>query len=97
MSGGGALDPLLAPALELEQRAVVPGRTWADVEAEVLTRVIERLAGKVAAESDTKSAGQLMNACEALGVITISLVAYARGVVPRVGEQKPNVNLILPS
>lgn len=97
MSGGqGALDPLLGPALQLDQRPIVPGRSWAATSAATLTAVLEEIGRRIPAEGDARSAGQLMNVAEALGVLTISLVAYSRGITPRVGSKKPNTNIIVP-
>lgn len=90
----GALDPLLAPALQMEQRPIIPVRTWADGAAGKLATVMEEISQHITTESDPRSCGQLMNVMEALGVISISLVAYSRGVVPQVGSRKPHVNII---
>jgi hypothetical protein len=90
------LDPLLAPALELERRPVIPARVGAAEIANSLLTQCERIASMAAIDGDPHSAAQLLNTAEALGACVINLLAYSRGVVPRVSN-KPNVNLIVPN
>lgn len=85
------LDPVLAPALQLEHLPVIPARMGVVQEADTLTGVLERLAARATVESDRDSATQLMNAAEALSVIVVSLVAYSRGRVPRISHRKPDI------
>lgn len=89
------LDPLLAPALQLEQLPVVLGRHDMLREAELLTGAIERVSEKAKAEADPTAAAQLANVANALSVMVISLVAYTRGRTPRVSSKKPNANIIV--
>lgn len=89
------LDPILAPALQLEELPIVPARIGVAQEAETLTGVLERLHARSTIESDRESSQQLLNAAEALAVIVVSLVAYTRGRVPKLGNQKPNTNIIV--
>lgn len=85
------LDPVLAPALQLEALPVIPARAGVVMEADTLTGVLERLAARATIEADRNSAAQLMNAAEALSVIIVSLVAYTRGRVPQVSHRKPDI------
>lgn len=89
------LDPILAPALQLEQLPVIPTRAGVVQEAEALTGVLERLHARATIESDRDSAQQLLNASEALSVIVVSLVAYTRGRVPKLSHRKPHANIIV--
>lgn len=89
------LDPILGPALQLEQLPVVPSRKDMIAIAEQLAGCVERIASKASIEHDATAAGQLGNAANALTVIIVSLVAYTRGRSPRVASQKPNSNIIL--
>lgn len=91
------LDPLLAPALQLAELPIVPGREWADDCAHNIVRELERLAKRAAGEGNVTAAGQLANVAEVLGVSVISLTAYSRGRTPRVCADSPPVNLIVPS
>ena len=89
------LDPLLAPALQLAELPIIPGREWADTCAHNIVRELERIAQRSSSESDSSSAGQLANIAEVLGVSVISLTAYSRGRVPRVRSSRPDrVNII---
>ena len=89
------LDPLLAPALEMESRPVVESRRLAAEQAGSLTNTLEMLGLQLASETDAASQQQLANICNALGVLIIGVVAYSRGLVPKVASQKPNANIIV--
>lgn len=89
------LDPLIAPALQLEQLPVIPGRKDMLDQAAALTTALERIGAKATIERDPQAALQLGNVANALSVLVISLVAYTRGRSPRVASQKPNTNIIL--
>jgi hypothetical protein len=88
-----ALDPLLAPALAMAERPVISSRRFAEDSAARLTTELERL-GQQLARGVRDPAGQLQHVCEALAVLIISLCAYARGVVPKVASEKPNLTVI---
>lgn len=94
---GNTLDPILAGAIQLEQLPVAPGRHWSLNEASLLTNSLERIAAAAEGEGDRVAAQQLLNVCEALGVMVVSLVAYSRGRVPKVASQAPNANIIVSS
>jgi hypothetical protein len=89
------LEPLLAPALELDELPVLADRQDMQLEASNLVQSLERIAAKAQRERDPNAAGQLMNVAESLGVMVISLVAYTRGRVPRVKSKKPGTNIIV--
>jgi hypothetical protein len=89
------LDPILGPALQLEQLPVVPSRKDMVAVAEQLAGCVERITSKAAIEHDATAAGQLGNAANALSVIIISLVAYTRGRSPKVASRKPDTNIIV--
>lgn len=84
------LDPLLAPALQLAELPVLPGRREADEIAHGLMAQLERLQMVLHAETDAESLAQLSHVAEAVGVMIISLTAYARGRVPKLAS-KPNL------
>lgn len=88
------LDPLLGPALQMAEKPVIPARRRADVIAHNITRDMEELVKMAAGETDTRAGLQIDAVCQALGVCVISLTAYARGVLPRVGKAEPNANII---
>jgi hypothetical protein len=95
MKGGfRGLDPLLAPALKLTELPVIPARQPAEDVATLIVGALERLAPLVDLETDVESQAQLGHVLEALGACTISLLAYARGRVPKVSN-KPNANIIV--
>lgn len=94
--GRGALDPILGPALQLEALPIVQTRAWAaDTSAELLN-LVERVMARTSSETNLESMGQLVHIAEALGVCTISLIAYSRGRVPKVSNQPPAGNIIVP-
>lgn len=97
MSRGNTLDPMLAPAMAMAERPVMPSRRDMELEAHNLVESLERIGAKASTESDPRAAQQLLNIAEALGVMVISLTAYTRGLVPKVGSRQPGVNLIVPS
>ena len=96
MSSPGGLDPLLAPALQMAERPVIGARRWAEELAARLTGELEALGKHVTGERHELSHGQLVNISEALAVCIISLCAYARGLVPRVASEQPNINVVVP-
>lgn len=88
-----ALDPILAGALQMEERPVIPARQFAQDEALMLVNSLERLGLHMGDTADTHS--QLSHVCESLSVMIIALMAYARGLTPQVASQKPNTNILL--
>lgn len=96
MGKGSTLDPLLSGALALEQLPILPGRSEALVQAEILTRAAERIAHMAADERDPAGSQQLLNTAEALCASVINLVAYARGRVPRLRHTAPEGTILLP-
>lgn len=85
------LDPMLAPALQLETLPIIPARMGVVQEADTLTGILERLHARASVEPDRESSQQLLNAAEALAVIVVSLVAYSRGRVPKLSHRKPDI------
>jgi hypothetical protein len=90
-----ALDPILAPALAMAERPVISSRRFAEEAAAAITTQLERLGAEMAAGARDPHQ-QLTHLTEALAVVVIGLCAYARGVAPQVGTQKPNVNVVVP-
>ena len=88
-----ALDPILAPALQMEDRPVVRARQFAQDEAAMLVKSLERIGLHLGGADDPH--GQLHHIAESLGVMVIALMAYARGLNPKVESQKPNTNIIV--
>lgn len=91
------LDPLLKQAAAAMEKPVIAGRVRAESVARALMLELETLGKLMAAESDPRSQEQLAALCESLGVITIGLSLYARGLTPRIGQKKPDINLVVPS
>jgi hypothetical protein len=90
-----ALDPILAPALEMAERPVIASRRFAEDAAARLTTELERLGAQLASGVRDPHQ-QLAHITEALAVVVIGLCAYARGVAPQVGTEKPNLNVVVP-
>lgn len=95
MKPSNALDPILAQALQMEQRPVRRDRQLFEVEASNLLQVLERIGPHLEREANPAASGQLQNMCSALGVIIISMMAYARGLNPQVASKKPNANIVV--
>lgn len=88
------LDPLLAPALQMAERPVLPERREADRIAHALTDLAERIMAMAHGEGDAQSAQQLTNCAEAMAVTVISLTMYARGVVPAIRSKPAGPTII---
>ena len=89
------LDPLLGQAMQLEMLPVVDARRWAVQQADALTRSMEQIGHHALCEGDAQAANQLANVLEALGVLSISLIAYSRGRSPRLESRKPNTTILI--
>lgn len=79
----------------MEQRAVRPERQLMQLEASNLMQSLERIGAQLERERDPMAMSQLKHICEAQGVLIISLMAYSRGLVPRVANKAPEANIIV--
>lgn len=88
-----ALEPVLAGALQMEEKPILRARQFAQDEALMLVNSLERLGLHMGDTADTH--GQLTHVCESMSVMIIALMAYARGLTPQVASQKPNSTIIV--
>jgi hypothetical protein len=95
MAAPNALDPILGQALQMEQRPVRHDRQSTELEASNLMQSLERVGSQLERERDPMAMSQLKHICESLGVLIIGLMAYNRGLVPRVANKAPNTSVIV--
>lgn len=90
-------DPLMAPLSRLMQLPVIPARAWAEQEADRITAAGITVAQIAVDEADKRSQAQLAAVAQSLQANAVSLIAYARGKIPRVERAEPNTNIIVSS